>query len=94
MIAIQVGRGTLPRDPNAPTSGQGQWQKDVIGVNAFQLIPGKLDAAERRARLALDARRRSRTRRCAANVTRAQITFDQEDRGFGKAVALLGGCRS
>ncbi len=87
VIAIQVGRGTLPRDLNAPTSGQGQWQKDVIGVNAFQLIPGKLDP-QSGALAWLSTHVAVKNTKVRSTITRAQITFDQEDRGFGKAVAL------
>jgi anaerobic selenocysteine-containing dehydrogenase/Fe-S-cluster-containing dehydrogenase component len=87
VIAIQVGQGTLPRDPHAPTSGQGQWQKDVIGVNAFQLIPGKLDP-QSGALAWLSTHVTVKNTKVRGLVTRAQITFDQEDRGFGKAVAL------
>jgi len=87
VIAIQVGHGTIPRDPNAPTSGQGQWQKEVFGINAFQLIPGKLDP-QSGALAWLSTHATVKNTKLRANVTRAQITFDQEDRGFGKAVAL------
>jgi len=87
VIAIQVGRGTVARDPEAPLSGQGQWGRDVIGVNAFQLIPGKLDP-ESGALAWLSTRAAVKNTQNRGLVNRAQITFDQEDRGFGKAVAL------
>lgn len=87
VIAIQVGRGALPRDPAAPTSGQGQWQKDVIGVNAFKLIPGKLDP-QSGALAWLSTHATVKNTKMRGEVIRAQITFDQEDRGFGKAVLL------
>ena len=87
VIAIQVGHGTVPRDPDAPLSGQGTWGRDVFGVNAFQLIPGKLDP-ESGALAWLSTHAAVKNTKTRATVTRAQITFDQEDRGFGKAVAL------
>jgi molybdopterin-containing oxidoreductase family iron-sulfur binding subunit len=87
VIAIQVGHGTIPRDPEAPKSGQGTWGTEVIGVNAFKLIPGKLDR-ESGALAWLSTHATVKNTKLRATVTRAQITFDQEDRGFGKAVAL------
>jgi hypothetical protein len=57
----------------------------VFGVNAFQLIPAARSRGGALAWLSTHATVRTPSR---ANVTRAQITFDQEDRGFGKAVAL------
>ena len=87
VIAIQVGRGTLPRDPEAPLSGQGTWGRDVIGVNAFALIPARLDS-QSGALAWLSTHASIKNTKVRANVTRAQITFDQEDRGFGKAVGL------
>jgi molybdopterin-containing oxidoreductase family iron-sulfur binding subunit len=87
VIAIQVGRGTIPRDPDAPVSGQGQWQKNVIGVNAFQLIPGKLDA-QSGALAWLSTHAAVRNTKARGEVIRVQITFDQEDRGFGKSTTL------
>ncbi len=87
VIAIQVGRGTVARDSEAPLSGQGMWGRDVVGVNAFELIPGRLDA-ESGALAWLSTRAAVKNTKVRATVTRAQITFDQEDRGFGKAVGI------
>ncbi len=87
VIAIQVGHGTVPRDPDAPLSGQGTWGREVFGINAFKLIPGKLDP-ESGALAWLSTHATVKNTKVRATVTRAQITFDQEDRGFGKAVAL------
>jgi molybdopterin-containing oxidoreductase family iron-sulfur binding subunit len=87
VVAIQVGRGTVARDPDAPLSGQGTWGREVFGVNAFQLIPGKLDP-ESGALAWLSTHAAIKNTKTRALVTRAQLTFDQEDRGFGKAVAL------
>ncbi len=87
VIAIQVGQGTVPRDPDAPLSGQGTWGREVFGVNAFQLIPGKLDP-ESGALAWLSTHATVKNTKVRANVTRAQITFDQEDRGFGRAITL------
>jgi anaerobic selenocysteine-containing dehydrogenase/Fe-S-cluster-containing dehydrogenase component len=93
VIAIQVGRGGLARDVDAPVSGQGQWQKEAIGVNAFQLIPGKLDA-QSGALAWLSTHAAVRNTKVRGTVIRAQLTFDQEDRGFVKSTtlaALVGG---
>ena len=73
------------RRADSPVRARGG--RDVFGVNAFQLIPGKLDP-ESGALAWLSTHATVKNTKKRATVTRAQLTFDQEDRGFGKAVAL------
>ena len=87
VIALQVGRGTLPRDPNAPLEPHSAFQRDVVGVNAFTLIPGKLDP-QSGALAWLSTHASVANTKGRVPVLRVQLTFDQEGRGFGKAVTL------
>jgi anaerobic selenocysteine-containing dehydrogenase/Fe-S-cluster-containing dehydrogenase component len=87
VIAIQVGRGQLPRDPNAPLEPHSYWQRDVIGANAYSLIPAKLDP-QSGALAWLSTHATVTNTKGRAPVIRTQLTFDQEGRGFGRAVTL------
>ena len=87
VIALQVGRGGLPRNPEAPLEPHSYWQRNVIGVNAFQLIPGKLDP-QSGALAWLSTHVSVVNTKGRAPVLRTQLTFNQEDRGFAKGVTL------
>jgi molybdopterin-containing oxidoreductase family iron-sulfur binding subunit len=84
VIALQVGRGGLPRNPDAPLEPHAYWQRDVIGVNAYSLIPGKLDP-QSGALAWLSTHASVVNTKGRSPVLRAQLTFDQEGRGFGMA---------
>jgi molybdopterin-containing oxidoreductase family iron-sulfur binding subunit len=87
VIALQVGRGALPRNPGAPAEPHSNWQHETIGVNAYSLIPPKLDSHSG-ALAWLSTRAQVTNTKRHANVVRAQLTFDQEGRGFAKAVTV------
>jgi molybdopterin-containing oxidoreductase family iron-sulfur binding subunit len=84
VIALQVGRGGLPRNPEAPLEPQSYWQREVIGVNAYSLIPGKLDP-QSGALAWLSTHASVVNTKGRKPVIRAQLTFDQQGRGFGMA---------
>ena len=88
VIALQAGRGGLPRNPDAPLEPHSYWQREVIGVNAYSLIPGKLDP-QSGALAWLSTHASVTNTKGRGKVVRAQLTFDQEGRGFGKAVTTV-----
>ncbi|HTO55046.1 MAG TPA: 4Fe-4S dicluster domain-containing protein [Myxococcota bacterium] len=87
VIAVQIGRGAIPRDPNAPQDPHSYWQRQVIGVNAYSLIPAKLDP-QSGALAWLSTHVSVTNTKGRAPVVRTQLTFDQEGRGFSRAVTL------
>jgi anaerobic selenocysteine-containing dehydrogenase/Fe-S-cluster-containing dehydrogenase component len=87
VVAIQVGRGGLPNDPKAPQEPHSYWRRNVVGVNAFSLIPGKLDP-QSGALAWLSTHASIANTKGRAPVIRTQLTFDQEGRNFGAAMTL------
>ena len=86
VVAISVGQGHQPVDPNAPGPDY-QQQRNTVGVNALEIVPGRLDPQS--GGLAwLSTRASVRPTGARALVARAQITFDQETRGLAKATTL------
>ena len=86
VIAISVGQGHQPVDPNAPDPDY-QQQRRTVGVNALEIIPGRRDP-ESGGLAGLSTRAAVRPTGARALVARAQITFDQETRGVAKATTL------
>jgi molybdopterin-containing oxidoreductase family iron-sulfur binding subunit len=86
VIAVQAGQGHQPVEPDAPDP---DWRarRRTIGVNAFALIPGRLDS-QSGARAWYGARAAVRPTGKRGKMGRAQITFDQENRGFARALTL------
>jgi len=87
VVAIQVGRGGLPNDPNAPQEPHSYWRRLVVGVNAFTLIPGKLDP-QSGALAWLSTHASISNTKGRAPIIRTQLTFDQEGRNFGAAMTV------
>ncbi|MCE2392013.1 MAG: 4Fe-4S dicluster domain-containing protein [Proteobacteria bacterium] len=86
VVAVQAGQGHRPVDPDAPDPDR-QARRQTIGVNAYPLIPGRLDAASG-ALAWYSARAEVSATGARALVARAQIGFDQENRGFARAMTL------
>ena len=86
VVAISVGQGHQPVDPNAPDPDY-QQQRSTVGVNALEIIPGRLDP-ESGGLAWLSTRASVRPTGARMLVARAQITFDQEKRGLAKATTL------
>jgi molybdopterin-containing oxidoreductase family iron-sulfur binding subunit len=89
VVAIAVGQGHQPVDPEAPQehSKWRRWEREQIGVNALQLVPGQLDP--RGGGLAwLSTRVAVRKTGAKRLVARTQITFDEERRGISRAIGV------
>ncbi len=86
VVAISVGQGHQPVDPNAPDPDY-QQQRNMVGVNALEIVPGRLDP-ESGGLAWLSTRAAVRPTGARKLVARAQITFDQETRGVAKATTL------
>ena len=86
VVAISVGQGHQPVDPNAPDPDY-QQQRNTVGVNALEIVPGRLDP-ESGGLAWLSTRAAVRPTGARKLVARAQITFDQETRGVAKATTL------
>ncbi len=85
-VALQVGNGHPPLAPDQPEPDH-RGKSRSIGVNAFRLIPGRLDSAS--GALAWYSTRASvRPTGAREPIARAQLTFDQENRGFAKSMTL------
>ena len=86
VVAISAGQGHQPVDLDRPDPDYRQ-QRNTIGVNALEIVPGRLDPSS--GGLAwLSARASLRATGERALVARAQPTFDQEGRGVAKATTL------
>jgi molybdopterin-containing oxidoreductase family iron-sulfur binding subunit len=86
VIAVQAGQGHMPVEPDAPDPDR-RARRRTIGANAFALIPGRLDSTSgalawysTRAAVVPTGKR--------GTLARAQLTFDQENRGFARAMTL------
>ena len=86
VVAVQAGQGHQPVDPDAPDPDR-QAHRQTIGVNAYPLIPGRLDAASG-ALAWYSARAGVSATGARALIARAQIGFDQENRGFARGMTL------
>ncbi|MCP4002975.1 MAG: 4Fe-4S dicluster domain-containing protein [bacterium] len=87
VVALQIGQGQMARQPDAPAFLDYRAKREVTGVNALSLVPGRLDGAS--GALAFLSTRASVSKTGARGlVTRAQLTFGQENRGMAKAATL------
>jgi molybdopterin-containing oxidoreductase family iron-sulfur binding subunit len=86
VVAIQAGQGHIPVEPDAPDP---DWRarRRTTGVNAFSLIPRRLDS-QSGARAWYAARASVSSTGKRGKMARAQLTFDQENRGFAQAMTL------
>jgi molybdopterin-containing oxidoreductase family iron-sulfur binding subunit len=86
VVALQAGQGHLPVEPGAPDP---DWRarRHTIGANAFSLIPGRLDSASG-ARAWYAARASVAPTGKRGRMARTQLTFNQENRGFARAMTL------
>ncbi|MCZ6713671.1 MAG: 4Fe-4S dicluster domain-containing protein [Deltaproteobacteria bacterium] len=92
VVAIAIGRGHQPVDPEVPESPDWHKRRDRIGANVLELLPGRLDASSGGlAWLSAKAKVESTGRKKLLAVT--QQDFDQQGRGFAQSTtmaALLG----
>ena len=88
VVALSVGQGHQPVDPEAPLPDRRE-QRRINGRNAMTLVPSRLDPLG--GGLAwLSTRAAIRPTGERALVGRAQITFDQEYRGIAKRTGAAG----
>lgn len=93
-IAVMAGQGHQPVDPDFPRDRVDRhWRRASVGVNALEILPGRLDAAS--GGLAwLSTRAKVEPTGTRALMPKTQPTFDQEGRGIAQVAgvaALHGG---
>ncbi len=87
VLAIEVGQGHLPVEPEHTMSHDRLRRRETIGVNALSILPGRLDPASG-ALAWLSARCKVENTGVRRYSAKTQATFDQEGRGIAQAVAL------
>jgi molybdopterin-containing oxidoreductase family iron-sulfur binding subunit len=86
VLAIAVGQGHQPVEPEAPEADRHS-RRESVGVSVLSVLPGRLDS--RSGGLAwLSTRVRVAATGETRRPSRAQHTFDQEGRGFAQATTL------
>jgi anaerobic selenocysteine-containing dehydrogenase/Fe-S-cluster-containing dehydrogenase component len=88
IVAIAVGQGHQPVNPNAPeTPLDFKLRREQVGVNVLSILPERLDAAS--GGLAwFGTRVRVESLDRKVPIARTQASFDQEGRGIGQAITL------
>jgi len=86
VVALSVGQGHRPVDPGAPFPDH-QQRRNVIGVNALTLLPGRFDPVS--GGLAWLSTRASVSPTGEVRLLpKTQATFHNEGRGFAQSIAL------
>ena len=87
IVAVAIGRGHQPVDPDAPAAPDWRGRRKRIGVNVLELLPGRLDSSSGGlAWLSTRAQLTNTGRTKLLAVT--QTGFDQQGRGFAQATSM------
>ena len=86
VVAVAIGRGHQPVDPDAP---EPDWQerRERVGVNVLEILPGRIDSGS--GGLAwLSAKARVQNTGGTKLLAVTQNDFDQQERGFARTTTL------